>query len=272
MKTLGGSAEVLLFSNAHKIAQMPQFHSIPPRHQTDQNTILDASRVAIASSPPDMKAPEQTVTFTLWGLAALALLLAWLSSQSASAQAAANPGQSSRPGSRTARIEGLAAWDQIYSVLMHPRCINCHTATNYPQQGDDRHRHFANVVRGTEGKGVAALQCVTCHQEANADTTGVPGAHGWHLAPLSMKWQDGNDRILSSAQVCRAVTDRLKNHGLDGPKLLEHHTEEPLVRWAFQPGRGIDGRPRTQPPLTHDAFVAATRLWVDAGTPCPPIQ
>jgi mono/diheme cytochrome c family protein len=213
-----------------------------------------------------MKATEHSVTFTLWGLAALALLLAWPSSGTASAQAV------SQNDSRTARAEGLAAWDQIYSVLTHPRCINCHTATNYPQQGDDRHRHFANVVRGAEGKGVAALQCVSCHQDANADSTGVPGARGWHLAPLSMKWQDGNDRILSSAQVCRAVTDRSKNHGLDGPKLLEHHAEEPLVRWAFQPGRGIDGRPRTLPPLTQDAFVAATRLWVDAGTPCPPIQ
>src|SRR5690349_17944399 len=56
---------------------------------------------------------------------------------------------------------GLAAWQQVYSVLTHPRCINCHTATNYPQQGDDRHRHFANVVRGPSGKGVPALQCVT---------------------------------------------------------------------------------------------------------------
>ena len=47
-----------------------------------------------------------------------------------------------------------AAWQQVYSVLTHPRCINCHTATNYPQQGDDRHRHFANVVRGQTGDGV----------------------------------------------------------------------------------------------------------------------
>src|SRR3989441_12848556 len=36
------------------------------------------------------------------------------------------------------REAGLAAWQQVYSVLTHPRCINCHTATDYPQQGDDR--------------------------------------------------------------------------------------------------------------------------------------
>jgi len=167
------------------------------------------------------------------------------------------------------RVEGLAAWRQVYSVLTHARCINCHTATSYPQQGDDRHRHFANVVRGPDGKGVPVLQCVTCHQESNADSTGVPGGHNWHLAPLSMQWQDLNDKILSSAEVCRAVTDRSKNDHLDGQGLLRHHEEEPLVLWAFQPGRRIDGTPRTLPPLTHEQFVAATRKWVEAGTPCP---
>src|SRR2546430_11155763 len=86
------------------------------------------------------------------------------------------------------RAEGLAAWDQVYSVLTHPRCINCHTASNSPQQGDDRHRHFANVVRGADGHGVAGFQCITCHQESNANSTGVPGGPDLHLAPLSMRW------------------------------------------------------------------------------------
>ena len=176
--------------------------------------------------------------------------------------------QKSKAGAST-RADGLAAWQQVYSVLTHPRCINCHTATNYPQQGDDRHRHFANVVRGPAGKGVPALQCVTCHQEANADSVGVPGAHNWYLAPLSMKWQDLNDKILSSAEVCRAITNRSKNNNLDGAGLLKHHEEEPLVLWAFQPSRRIGGSLRTLPPLTHEQFVEATRQWVEAGTPCP---
>lgn len=169
----------------------------------------------------------------------------------------------------SAREEGLMAWQQVYSVLTHPRCINCHTATSYPQQADDRHRHFANVRRGPANTGVPALQCITCHQQENADSTGVPGAHGWHLAPLLMKWQDVNDNILSSAEVCRTVTDRSKNGNLDGNGLLKHHASEPLVLWAFQPGRRIDGTMRTLPPLTHEQFVEATRKWVEAGTPCP---
>lgn len=199
--------------------------------------------------------------------ASLALITcgAWAGASSPSSAREAAARASAAPSSAM----GLAAWQQVYSVLISPRCIDCHTATDYPQQGDDRHRHFANVVRGPEGKGVPALQCVTCHQESNADSTGVPGGRGWHLAPLSMRWQDPSEKVMSSAEVCRAITDRSKNHGLDGPGLVKHHEEEPLVRWAFQPGRRIDGTPRTLPPLTHDELVAATRTWVEAGLPCP---
>jgi hypothetical protein len=181
-------------------------------------------------------------------------------------------GQSASPKettTRPTREAGLDAWQQVYSVLTHPRCVICHTATNYPQQGDDRHRHLFNVVRGPDGKGVPGLNCATCHQSANADSTGVPGAPNWHLAPLSMKWQDPEDRILSSAQVCQSLTDRVKNHNLDGAGILKHHEEEPLVLWAFQPGHRRDGTARSLPPLTHEEFVAATRTWVEAGTPCP---
>lgn len=177
-----------------------------------------------------------------------------------------------QPGSNNAakRADGLAAWEQVYSVLISPRCINCHTATDYPQQGDDRRRHFANVVRGGhEGKGVPGLNCAGCHQEVNADSTGVPGAPNWHLAPLSMRWQDTNDRPLSSAAVCRAVTDRSRNHNMDGRALLKHNAEDKLVLWGWDPGRRPDGSMRTLPPLTHAEFANATRIWVEAGTPCP---
>jgi mono/diheme cytochrome c family protein len=173
------------------------------------------------------------------------------------------------PKTAGTRSEGLVAWQQVYSVMTHPRCLNCHTASNHPEQGDDRHRHFANVLRGRAGAGVAAFHCSTCHQERNADSTGVPGGLGWHMAPLSMAWQDVNDAPLPSGVVCRAVSDRSRNGNRDGAGLLKHNEEEALVRWAWQPGRGIDGSPRTVPPLTHDEFVAATRKWVEAGMPCP---
>ena len=181
----------------------------------------------------------------------------------------ARSAQQTDSGHASHRAEGLAAWEQVRSVLVHPRCINCHTAVEYPQQGDARRRHFANVVRGSDGHGVPALQCVTCHQGSNADSTGVPGSDNWHLAPLSMAWQDRNDAPLSSAAICRAVTDRRKNHNMDGRALLKHNAEDTLVGWAWEPGRDIHGVPRTLPPLSRAAFAEATRRWVDAGMPCP---
>ena len=162
-------------------------------------------------------------------LVTIVLISAVCSTGAVSAQTATATRQT-----RTASAEGLAAWQKIYSVLTHPRCLNCHTATNYPEQGEDRHRHQFNVVRGPEDRGVPGLTCGTCHQGATSkatggpncaechkgadlSATGVPGGHGWHLAPLSMAWQDSNGKPLPSAQVCRVVTDRTKNEnmGLD---------------------------------------------------------
>lgn len=199
---------------------------------------------------------------------AVVLLIAWFA-WSATPLIAGQDGKQTRTADQAKRDAGLAAWEQVYSVLTHPRCINCHTATNYPQQGDDRHRHLFNVVRGPGGKGVPGLNCATCHQGANADSTGVPGGYNWHLAPLSMKWQDTNDKVLPSAEVCKSLTDRSRNDNLDGSAILRHHQQEPLVLWAFQPGLRRDGTARFLPPLTHEEFVAATRTWIEAGMPCP---
>ena len=182
----------------------------------------------------------------------------------------ANPhGLPSDASPQPSQAEALAAWQQLYSVLSHPRCINCHTATDHPDQGDDRHAHNFHVVRGATGFGVAGLNCATCHQGANADSTGVPGAHAWHLAPLSMAWQDSSDKIFDSAALCRAVTDRARNQNMDAAALLKHHEVEPLVRWSFQPGRRTDGSIRTLPPITFEQFIAASRTWAAAGAPCP---
>ncbi|MBV8858253.1 MAG: hypothetical protein JOZ96_19265 [Acidobacteria bacterium] len=167
------------------------------------------------------------------------------------------------------RAEGLAAWGQVYGVLTHPRCINCHTATNYPQQGDERRRHAVNVLRGPDGHGVVGLNCVSCHQKANADSTGVPGGPDWHLAPLSMRWQDENDQPLPSDEVCRQVKDPRRNGNMSPQALIKHNAEAELVLWAWEPGRRPDGTVRSTPPVSHEEFVAATRRWVEAGTPCP---
>ena len=107
----------------------------------------------------------------------LILLVAFLSWQGWSIFGAIGPRETPAAAGESKRTQGLAAWNQIYSVLTSPRCINCHTATEYPQQGDDRHRHFANVVRGLAGTGVPALACMViwneCRQYRYRAPTGI---------------------------------------------------------------------------------------------------
>lgn len=162
------------------------------------------------------------------------------------------------------RQVSLAAFDQVASVLTHPRCMNCHTVTDFPRQGDDRHRHTMNVRRGPDGHGVPGMTCTTCHGLANNAASGVPGANeDWHLAPLSMGWEG-----LSRRQLCEAVKDPTKNGGRDGARVIEHLNTH-LVEWAWTPGRRANGSARATPPLSHDAFVNAARRWIATGAACP---
>ena len=62
----------------------------------------------------------------------------------------------------------------VAPVFQSPRCMNCHTATDFPRQGDDEHRHIMSVARGTHDHGVASLQCAACHRSVNSADTGVP--------------------------------------------------------------------------------------------------
>lgn len=153
-----------------------------------------------------------------------------------------------------------AVFERIVSVLQHPRCMNCHTVTQFPRQKDIGARHAQLVMRGQDGKGSATLQCASCHQEHNSPDGMVPGAHGWHLAPLSMAWEG-----LSKAKICASIKDPAKNGGRDTlPKVIEHMKVDPLVIWAWSPGAG-----RTTPVLSHEAFVADLEAWAAAGGPCP---
>jgi hypothetical protein len=238
------------------------------RHeQVGRNLVADANAAIFTATSEEaftVNAGKLKHRFLLF---LFAMSVACLAEPSLSSKQSGNTTQPSSIDMR--RREGLAAWHKLYSVLTHPRCINCHTATNYPEQGDDRHRHLFNVVRGPSGTGVPGLNCATCHQQSNAEATGVPGAANWRLAPLTLAWQDRNDKILSSVALCKVVADKRKNGGLGGDALLKHHEQEPLVQWAFAPGLRSDGAPRSLPPLTDEEFVAATRVWTRSGMPCP---
>ena len=150
-------------------------------------------------------------------------------------------------------------FDPIASVVMHPRCINCHQAQS-PRQTDAKIVHQPLVVRGKDGHGAPTLQCQTCHQATNTADGFVPGTTIWQLAPLSMLWQDRTKR-----QICQQMKDPARNGGRHtGEEIIEHMKTDLNVLWAWSPGAG-----RTTPPLSHDQFVEALEEWIHADMPCP---
>ncbi len=164
---------------------------------------------------------------------------------------------------------GTAQWAAIYSVLTHPRCINCHTMTDYPRQGDDRHPHIYGVVRGSDDMGAMVARCAACHQATNNAATGIPGRTGWKMAPLSMAWESSPGIPMTGHQLCIMLKDPAKNGHRNLALLLEHVETEHLVLWAWDPGTRPNGEARTEPPLSHAQFVDAFKGWESAGAPCP---
>lgn len=171
----------------------------------------------------------------------------------------------------SSRNEVLAAPDkprstalfmQLAPVLQHPRCMNCHTSTDFPRQGDDSHPHIMQVKRGPADSGVAALQCSTCHQTTNSPA-GIPGADNWHLAPLRMAWEG-----LTTAEICRSLVDPVRG-GFTPEQLVPHLTSDHLVLWAWSASLDLNGNSRQPPPIPHEQFAALVKQWVATGAACP---
>lgn len=162
------------------------------------------------------------------------------------------------------RAAGLGAFAVMAEVMQHARCLNCHTATDRPSQGEDRHVHQFGVRRGVSGRGVPGLRCHACHGAANFDAGGVPGAPHWRLAPASAGWGG-----LEAPDLCTTLRDPTKNGGMTPAQILRHVESDLLIRWAWQPGYRADGTAREAPSISHDAFVFAVSQWALAGAPCP---
>ena len=82
-----------------------------------------------------------------------------------------------------------ALFTEAGKVLTHPRCVNCHPASDRPRQGDTSRLHQPPVERGADGFGLPAMRCPICHQQTNFEPAGVPGDPVWHLAPRDMAWE-----------------------------------------------------------------------------------
>ena len=161
---------------------------------------------------------------------------------------------------QTEQARSVALFREAGKVLQHPRCLNCHPATDRPTQADTMRPHMPPIVRGENDHGPPGLPCSACHPKANFDPAGVPGHPDWHLAPISMAWQGK-----SLGEICVQLKDPARNGGKDLPALLRHMAEDTLVGWAWAPGRG-----RTSAPGTQGEFGALLRAWADSGAHCPP--
>lgn len=187
----------------------------------------------------------------------LLLLLASLGlpmiSQAQGSKAAAQPSSLGKSD------QSRQAFKQVAEVLRHPRCMNCHTVTEFPRQGDDRHRHQQMVMRGAANMGAPTMQCANCHQAKNSQDGKVPGAPHWHLAPLSMAWE----HLKTDKALCKALVDKKKNGDRDIDELVAHMTDDALVQWAWAPGD------RNPPPISQHDFHELVKQWARSGAACP---
>jgi len=159
------------------------------------------------------------------------------------------------------REKSVMAFQRIAQVMRSPRCMNCHTATDHPRQGDAMRHHDQLVMRGADDKGTAPMRCAACHQDANSAGGHVPGAPGWRLAPLSMNWE----RARGDRELCEGLLDRNRNGNRTAKGLVIHMLNDPLVQWAWTPGAG-----RAVPAIGREEFHALLRLWESTGAACPP--
>jgi len=158
-------------------------------------------------------------------------------------------------------IASVAAFKQVYAVLMSPRCMNCHPVGNVPLQGDDSHLHTMLPKRGVEGKGVLAMKCSNCHQAEN--TPGLhtpPGNPNWHLPPDNMKMVFQGR---SANQLAKQLVNP-KQNGNKGMKELIAHADDGLVLAGWNPGEG-----RSLPPISHAEFKKAWLKWLQTGAFAP---
>lgn len=180
--------------------------------------------------------------------------------------ASAASAQRAQIAKQVPKAESQALFARIVTVLKSPSCMNCHTdaAHPFPRQGDDRHRHLFNVMRGPSDHGAPGLHCSTCHHATNNAASGVPGAPGWGLAPQSTAWEG-----LSDGEICRELLDRTRNGGRSAAALIDHFAHDGLVNWAWAPGTDHNGRARNTPPLTHEEFNRTVKNWFASGASCP---
>jgi hypothetical protein len=160
--------------------------------------------------------------------------------------------------------ESEIAFMEMHGVLTHPRCLNCHPKGDSPKQGDAARFHVPPMTRGPRDRGPSGMDCAACHQSKNFAASGVPGARGWHLAPLSMAWENK-----TPGEICRQILDRRRNGNKSLAEIVTHLTEDELVAWGWNPGTEVTGTARQPVPIPKTEFNRIVYAWASAGAVCP---
>ncbi|MEQ1875704.1 MAG: hypothetical protein ABL958_03600 [Bdellovibrionia bacterium] len=165
--------------------------------------------------------------------------------------------------------QALAAFTKLHVVATGTRCTNCHVTGERPMQleGIAKRFHNMNVQRKITELGHA---CQTCHGERNLDKPHLPpGAPHWGMPGGRKAVTAGT----SPKMLCELWLDPARNDfetgentgkGRTPAQMLEHVTNDPLVKWTWAPGPE-----RTPSKGTHEEFVKNFATWVAGGTPCP---
>src|ERR1700687_5286791 len=152
------------------------------------------------------------------------------------------------------KLEGARLSLQIHQVLIHPRCLNCHPKSDSPKQGDQRRIHTPPMTSGPHDNAPLGSQCAECHQQANYAASGVPGAPNWHLAPISMAWEDK-----TPGELCRALLDQRTNGNGDHRTPVRHLTQDKLAAGGGGRGTGVDGKQREPVTIARTEFNRIVR-------------
>ncbi|MAZ27720.1 MAG: hypothetical protein CL868_11680 [Cytophagaceae bacterium] len=158
-------------------------------------------------------------------------------------------------------VASKEAFKKVYTVLMHPRCLNCHPSGDVPLQGDDSHLHGMSPHRGKDGKGMYAMRCTNCHQNINSPGLHAPpGNPEWHLPPADMKMVFQGRSV---SELARQLVDKSKNGNKTIEDLIEH-ADDTLVKAGWKPAEGL-----ALPPLSHKEFKDAWITWLENGAYAP---
>jgi len=153
--------------------------------------------------------------------------------------------------------EGLRAFADIYDVVTHPRCMNCHPAGDAPLHGEEGEQHMFGVTRFSPLKGV---HCSTCHAPmpvGDGQAPLPPADSIWSMAPAQMVFEDR-----SPAEICAQLKDPALNGGRGHVASTEHIAHDHLLITSWHKGRPV-------PPISHEELVERFETWGRAGGPCP---